>query len=137
MKLSLKTEYACRVLAQLGKHFGSRDLPHIENLAEAEDIPANYLVQILNDLKNGGLIHSRRGKQGGYSLSRAPASITLLDIIRAMEGSILESSRSPTGESGSQVQLIWREIAESLKEKSTSLTLEDMMKTDSETMYYI
>lgn len=137
MKLSLKTEYACRVLAQLGRHFGNEELSHIENLAEAEKIPANYLVQILNDLKNSGLIHSRRGKQGGYSLARHPGSVTLLDIIRAMEGEILESSRQPQGESGQRVQEIWKQMAESVAEKAGSINLEDLMVEESEEMYYI
>ena len=65
MKLSHKLEYACRVLAQLARTHGQEKLAHIDELAEAEKIPANYLVQILNELRNAGLIISKRGKQGG------------------------------------------------------------------------
>ena len=71
MKLSHKLEYACRVLAQLGLTYGQGKLAHIETLASAEAIPANYLVQILNELRGAGLIVSKRGKQGGYALARS------------------------------------------------------------------
>ena len=81
LKLSLKVEYACRVLAQLSRSYGSRSFSRIDELAELEEIPANYLVQILNDLRNGGLIISRRGKLGGYRLAKPPAQITLFDIV--------------------------------------------------------
>ena len=74
MKLSVKVEYACRVLAQLARLHGCGELAHIEKLAKTEAVPANYLVQILSELRGGNLIVSRRGKQGGYALARAPDS---------------------------------------------------------------
>ena len=64
MKLSLKVEYACRVLSQLALNYQEGVLTHIDELAQAEDVPKNYLVQIMSELRNGGLIISRRGKQG-------------------------------------------------------------------------
>ena len=75
VKLSHNLEYACRVLAQLARTHGQEKLAHIDELAEAEKIPANYLVQILNELRNAGLIVSKRGKQGGYALARAPERV--------------------------------------------------------------
>ena len=60
VKLSHKLEYACRVLAQLARTHGQEKLAHIDELAEAEKIPANYLVQILNELRNAGTRSSRR-----------------------------------------------------------------------------
>ena len=80
MKLPHKLEYACRVFAQLGRTYGQDSLVHIEELAKAESIPANYLVQILKDLRSGGLIISKRGKQGGYALSREPEKLSLIHI---------------------------------------------------------
>ena len=55
MKLPLKLEYACRVLAQLGKAHPTGKLLHIDQLAQTEAIPKNYLVQILSELRSGGL----------------------------------------------------------------------------------
>ena len=86
MKLSVKVDYACRVLAQMAKYHGTSELAQIELLAEVEAVPANYLVQILSELRNGGIIISRRGKQGGYALARSPDDITLYDIVKLIEG---------------------------------------------------
>lgn len=137
MKISLKTEYACRVLAQLGKTYGRQELAHIEVLAEAEAIPANYLVQILNDLRNAGLIQSRRGKQGGYMLAKDPESVTLADILRAIDGELIEISQSPGGESGARVARAWSEIERALETKASSITLASLVPEEAEDMYYI
>lgn len=136
MKLSLKIEYACRVLAQLARTHGSQQLAHIEELAVAEDVPANYLVQILNELRNGGLINSRRGKQGGYALAQAPGEISLYDIIRIVDAEMLENSVSPNGQSGQAVQAVWAEIGDTFAEQAKNIRLSDMA-AETGPMYYI
>lgn len=137
MKLSVKVDYACRVLAQLARHHGADGLAHIESLARAEAVPANYLVQILSELRNGGLITSRRGKQGGYALARAPETITLLDIVRVIEGELLELSPPGSGESGKRVHQIWSEIRVAFEEKVASYTLDMLAVRSVDEMYYI
>jgi Rrf2 family protein len=57
-----------------------------EALARAQSIPLRFLEQILLDLKHAGLVSSQRGAEGGYWLARAPAEISLADVIRAVEG---------------------------------------------------
>ena len=137
MKLSLKVEYACRVLAQLSRTYGNQKFSHIDELAEQEEIPANYLVQILNELRNGGLINSRRGKQGGYSLAKNPSEVTLYEIVTAIDGELLGINLGDTGYSGGRVEQVWREVVESLKEKTMSYSLESFLPEESEDMYYI
>ena len=137
MKVSLKTEYACRVLAQLARRYDRKELAHIESLAQAEDIPANYLVQILNDLRNSGLILSRRGKQGGYQLARDPSALSLLDILNAMEGELLAATPKPSGQSGEKVGASWKEMAAAMEEKARSIRLVDMVPEEADEMYYI
>lgn len=137
MKLSLKVEYACQVLAQLGHTFGKAELPHIDELAQAESIPANYLVQILNELRNSGLIVSRRGKMGGYALAREPRAISMLDIVRAVDGDVLELSGEGTGASGARTHAIWRGIAKGLSENLRRHTVDDLMQAAAHEMYYI
>ena len=137
MKLSVKVDYACRVLAQLARTYGSDQLAHIEDLAKSEAVPANYLVQILSELRNGGLILSKRGKQGGYALARRPEDVTLYDIVSLIEGDVLELSESGEGHSGAQVDAIWREVKANLARDCRSRTLDQMVKLESEEMYYI
>ena len=137
MKLSVKVDYACRVLAQLARTFGTDELAHIEDLAKAEAVPANYLVQVLSELRNGGLIVSKRGKQGGYALARAPEAVTLYDIVSLIEGEVLELNGSGEGFSGSRVDALWREVRETLEEKCRRCTLEQMVNRSTDEMYYI
>ncbi|MDP0499708.1 MAG: Rrf2 family transcriptional regulator [Verrucomicrobiota bacterium JB022] len=137
MKLSLKVGYACQVLAQLGQAFGQAELPHIEDLAQAEHIPQNYLVQILNELRNAGLIVSKRGKQGGYALARAPREISLYDIVCAVEGELLGFSTSSEGASAANVHRIWAEVVKELEQQTRAYSVEDMMRSANEEMYYI
>ena len=139
MKLSVKVDYACRVLAQLARHHesGAEELPHIEELATHEAVPANYLVQILAELRNGGLIISRRGKQGGYALARPPAEITLYDIVRVIEGDVLELPAAADGHSGRRVQQIWRDVRTALEDKCRTYTLDQFVPRAAQEMYYI
>jgi len=106
-------------------------------LAKSEEIPANYLVQILNELRNGGLINSRRGKQGGYSLAKPPSEVTLYEIVTAIDGELLGINLGDTGYSGGRVQQVWLEVVESLKEKTLGYSLESFLPEESEDMYYI
>lgn len=124
-------------MAQLTRSYGNRPFSRIDDLAEQEEIPANYLVQILNDLRNGGLIISRRGKQGGYRLAKPPAEITLFDIVSALEGELLGINLGSSGWSGRGVTKVWSEVVEALSEKTRSYTLESFLPEESEEMYYI
>lgn len=137
MKLSHKLEYACRVLAQLALTRSHSKLAHIDALSEAEKIPANYLVQILNELRNAGLITSKRGKQGGYALSRAPEKIELSDIVEAIEPELMGCKFEAGGHSGERVAEVWGEISECLEEKIQGYTLQDIVVSNPGEMYYI
>ena len=137
MKLSLKVEYACQVLAQLGCRAGRPELPHIDDLAKAEAVPSNYLVQILNELRTAGLIQSKRGKQGGYSLARPPAEITLCDVMRAVEGTVLAHSPVGNGRSSQKTVATWADISQKFETLLQSYTVADLMTQGSDEMWYI
>jgi Rrf2 family protein len=137
VKLSHKLEYACRVLAQLALSKGQSKLAHIDALSEAEGIPANYLVQILNELRNAGLITSKRGKQGGYALAREPDKIGLTEIVEAVDPDLLGCKFEGSGHSGERVAEIWSEISACLEEKIGGYTLADIVVSGPGEMYYI
>ncbi len=137
MKLSVKVDYACRVLVQLARLHERGELAHIESLARVEAVPATYLVQILGELRNGGLVTSRRGKQGGYSLARPPAEISLLDVVNLVEGDILEVGPATEGESSRRVSQAWREVRTSLINVCRELTLDKLAAKSAGEMYYI
>jgi Rrf2 family protein len=85
MRLSLRGKYALRALIVLGRNTQST-VVRIQAISEQQNIPKRFLEQILNDLKAGGLVESKRGVAGGYRLRRPPDQITLAEIVRYIEG---------------------------------------------------
>ena len=137
MKISVKVDYACRVMAELARLHGSGELAQIDQLAKAEAVPANFLAQILLKLRDHGLIVSRRGNHGGYALARAPEEISLHDILLAVEGKCLHLSGNFHGRSGRRLKRVWDEISECLDEKTKSYTLDKLSSKNPTEMYYI
>jgi Rrf2 family protein len=100
MKASLKLEYSLRVLSQLARRHRGTAVTRIEELARLEDIPANYLVQLLNELREGGLVSSKRGKTGGYRLAKDAEDITLKQVLAVVEPELVETKITLKGASG-------------------------------------
>lgn len=87
MKISKKGEYALKALVELAVNYDKGEaITLINDIAEREDIPPKYLEQILLTLRNAGILVSKRGVGGGYTLSRPPADISLGEVIRVVEG---------------------------------------------------
>ena len=84
MRLSAKADYALRASLELAA--AGEGHVKAEAIARGQAIPLRFLEQILLDLKHAGLVASQRGAEGGYWLARAPAEISLADVIRAVEG---------------------------------------------------
>ena len=87
MKLSLKSEYAILAVVDIAKN-QSDGLVKTEDIAKRQQIPKLYLDQIMLSLKRAGIVHSRRGFRGGYSLARLPENIFISEVVRLMDGAI-------------------------------------------------
>lgn len=87
MKLSLRGEYALRALIELGEAKPGEIVP-IHVISEQQQIPKRFLEQILNDLRAGGFVDSKRGIAGGYQLARPPQEIQLAQVIWHIEGNL-------------------------------------------------
>ena len=86
--LSKKSKYAIKALVSLAKHFGDGTPLKISTIAEEENIPRKFLEAILVELRNNGLVHSKMGASGGYSLAKHPEEIVLSHVIRISGGPI-------------------------------------------------
>ena len=84
--LSSKGKYAVQAAVMLAELFESRAWTPTVAIAEREKIPRKFLEAILVQLRDGGLVDSRRGPQGGHRLSRSPAAISVADIMRLIDG---------------------------------------------------
>jgi Rrf2 family protein len=83
--LSKKSKYAIRALIMLAKQYEQGPVL-IWDIAEKHQIPKKFLEQILLELRNQGILGSKKGKGGGYFLARSPASISLGEVVRALDG---------------------------------------------------
>lgn len=124
-------------MAELARLHGSGELAQIEQLARAEAVPATFLAQILIKLRDHGLITSRRGNHGGYTLAHAPEDISLYDILVAVEGQCLHLSGNFDGRSGRRLKQVWNEIGALLVEKTKSYKLAQLSTKNPTEMYYI
>lgn len=92
MNLSQKCQYALRAVFELATRYGQGPVP-VGQIAEQQDIPARFLELILVQLKQAGFIESRRGVQGGYSLSVSPHQLSAGEVIRSIEGPLMPVKR--------------------------------------------
>lgn len=137
MRISQKLEYACRALAQLAKNFDGNSITRLEDIAQREAVSSSFLVQILNELRKGEIISSKRGKQGGYFLSRAPKQISLYAVVYAVDPSLIATDISNDGESGRSVSLAWTTLSNDFSAELKKITLEDLITQEDAGMFYI
>lgn len=89
LRLTRKTDYALVALAHLAEADGRGPISARE-LAEVVKAPRALLTGVLGQLQQAGLLTSKRGVHGGYALSRKPAEMPILEVIRAVEGQIVQ-----------------------------------------------
>ena len=83
--LSKRAKYGIRALVHLGQLQGEGPI-QIRDISEKLSIPRKFLEAILLDLRNEGILQSRKGKEGGYLMERSPDTITLGRVIRLLDG---------------------------------------------------
>ena len=136
MRVSAKELYGLRAMSEFARHFGQGPLS-LTQVATRQGISQAYLEQIAIDLRRSGLLHSKRGAQGGYYLAREPEATTAGDVIRALEGSILpvqcvaEQKCVPCSlEDGCSARGIWEQVRDRLVETLDSITLANLVQLD-------
>ena len=141
MNISAKTEYACIAVFELAANYGSGEPVRIRTIAESHGIPSRFLVQILLQLKGAGFVSSTRGAAGGYQLIKEPGEITLLDVMRVIEGQsdgVQSNTSRPTAMSQA-LQHAWNQVAATEREMLAGISFADLIErvSDQKNMYYI
>ena len=141
MMFSTKAEYGVRVMAHLARR--EDDSPvSLGAIAEAEGLPLAYLEHLVQRLRRAGLVESRRGAHGGYSLARPAADVTMAEVVEALEGVIAPIeciTASPDGalvcaregEPGHDpcpTKLLWTRVQGSIVRTLRDLTLADLVQ---------
>ena len=139
MKLSVKSDYAARAVLGLARHYPTGEVLRIEQLATGQNIPPNYLVQILIELKAQGIAKSVRGKEGGYLLARAPSEISLGDVLRAAHGEVFDTPALTDPNCPPELRRAWQRLKTSVDEAADKITFQQLLEEGAEKdkMYYI
>ncbi len=142
MMFSTKAEYGVRVMAHLAKR--DDDAPvALGSIAEAEGLPLAYLEHLVQRLRREGLVESRRGARGGYSLARPAEAITMAEVVRALEGEIAPIECITADADGRLVcvrdgdpghepcptKLLWTRVQGSIVRTLSDMTLADLTRS--------
>ncbi len=130
MRVSAKVDYAVRAAVELAAAEPGVAVK-AEAIASAQEIPRKFLDNILQGLRQGGLIDSRRGPEGGHRLARPADRIAIADVIRAIDGPMANvGGRSPDSVSfpGAAAPLrdVWVAVRASLRDVLEDVTLADV-----------
>lgn len=128
MGVSVKCQYAFMALLELAKR--QRDgIISLQTIAQSQNIPARFLENILNGLRQKGLVDSHRGRHGGFVLARPAAEISLLDIFNAVEGELypVEAVRCASANADyALLKPLWQQMGNALSMVLQDRTLEDL-----------
>ena len=133
MKLSTKGRYGLRALIDLAVH-DKDDAVSIQSIAERQDISESYLEQLVRLLKKAGLVTSVRGAGGGYRLAQAADSISVGDVLRALEGdlnavacSAYQEEQTCEGADCCVTKLVWKKINDAITSTVDSIMLAELV----------
>jgi Rrf2 family protein len=132
VRISAKSDYAVRAMAQLAADGGAKGPIKAEQLSQEQRIPLNFLLGILRELKQAHLLRSQRGPEGGYLLRRPAAEISVADVIRAVDGplaQIRDISMSELHYEGPAEALedVWMAVRASLRNVLEQVSVADLV----------
>jgi len=132
MRVTAKVDYAVRAATMLATQAAGEGGPvKGDRIAKSQSIPVKYLENILSELRQAGIIRSQRGAEGGYWLARSADTISVADVIRAVEGPLAhvrgeraENLDYPEGTGA--LQELWVATRASLRAVLETVTLHDL-----------
>jgi Rrf2 family protein len=130
VRISAKVDYAVRAAVELAAATDEKPIK-AERIATAQDIPLNFLENILGELRHAGIVRSHRGAEGGFRLAKPADQVTVADVIRAVEGPLASVRGGPPEEAAyggaSEALLrVWIAVRASLRSVAEHVTLADI-----------
>ena len=134
MRVSAKSDYALRALIELASREDGGPVS-AEEIGRRQDIPHGFLQAILADLRRAGLVISQRGQSGGWRMARDPDSVTVADVIRAVDGPLvsvygLRPEAVSYNDSARILQHVWIAARSSLREVFEQVTIRALAERD-------
>ena len=139
MKITFKGDYALKAILDLSYRYENNGAVSVSEIAKRQNIPGQYLEQIMLILKGAGIIDSKRGVGGGFFLKKPPDQIILGDVVRLVEGPIEPIACGKKihdyscGEEDDCVfREIWLNVTQAISDIVDYVTFADIMTRDSE-----
>ncbi len=131
MRISAKVDYAVRALCELAARDAGHPTP-TDELASAQQIPVNFLKNILGELRAAGIVSTQRGRVGGSTLARPADAISVADVIRALEGPLAAVHGQRPGQleypgSAAAVADLWVAVRAAARSVLEHVTLADLV----------
>jgi Rrf2 family transcriptional regulator, cysteine metabolism repressor len=143
VKISTKGRYGLRALIDLAINMDSENVS-IKAISERQNISERYLEQIFSLLRKAGIILGRKGAQGGYILGKNISELTIIEILKVLEGDsiFIDINEKEENELEDFINKnLWKDINVIIKDYFTSITLEDLVdnykKSKDTIIYYI
>ncbi len=131
MKISAKTDYACRALLELALYWPKKAPVSINTIATNQQIPINFLPHILIQLKQLGYVESIRGNKGGYVLAKSPKQIRVSEVVKGFtEAQLTPSKQTARFKKFDVMGSIWQEADQILQNFMGSINFEDISKRE-------
>lgn len=129
MRLTARSEYGLLALIDLGVRYGEGPVS-ARGVAERQGIPLKFLEQLLAAMRKAGLVCASRGAHGGFTLTREPSRISVLEVVEALEGSLAPTSCDGgqlCGRSGACAAAgVWSRATEALRDVFTTTNVGDL-----------
>ena len=130
MRISAKADYAVRAVVELAAAEGDKPVK-AERVATAQEIPLNFLENILGELRHAGIVRSHRGAEGGFRLAKPANEVTVADVIRAVEGPLASVRGGPPEDAtyaGAATTLprVWIAVRANLRRVVENVTIADI-----------
>ena len=130
MKIPAKIEYAYKAIIELAKAYETKKPVRVNTIAETQEISGKFLLQVMIQLKNAGLVKSVRGVAGGYLLSSSPKEISLQKVIEAVDTNLFESSFLASrvlSPSEKPLANLWGKMSSDLREKFSRVCFDQLV----------
>lgn len=131
MRATQQVRYAIYGVFDLAYNGGARPVP-LGEVGRRQAIPARYLEQIFQKLRRAGLVTSKRGPGGGYQLARRPDEISLGDVVRAVQGSVLSVAELDKERAELAPEFVWPLIRAGLEQALAQHSVADLCREASE-----
>ena len=142
MQIPVKAHYAAIAMLALAARYREGELVSARSVSAEHDVPNQFLVQILQQLRSAGLVCSSRGSNGGFKLQRAPENITLAEIVDAVcSPQPTSASDGDASELNRVMSQVWHDVIQQqrnlLEQRTLQALLEQAIAHAPETMFYI